>query len=258
MPADDTKSALSLGTSLASLAAGAVALDPLSTAAAIGDLVQSLQAYTSDRRARLLRRLLDEAYFANTSDEGAYAEFKAMFEGGESKSESSKAVFIDTVRAAETVVDEAVLPGLAMAMREYQREGRRPDGFFRGWTRTLMDLSGTEYAALHVLSRALAQRMQSKGYVLVRERAVRLHVDYIGPASAQPVPGKVVIASASKRSPGSLRVEVPDCHGLEAERIFHLFDANGLARFVASSERLAIEMPPATAERIARLLRCWS
>lgn len=242
----------------ASVAASVVARDPLSLVAGLSDFVQSVWHYNTTRQARLLQSLLEEAYLANSSDEGAYADLRGLLEGAADRSENAKVVFIDTVRAAESAVDEAVLPGLAMAMREYQREGRRPDGFFRGFTRTLMDLSRDEYLALQAICRGLATRLRGKRHHISQERFVRLHIDYSGPASAQPAPGKVIVTHTSEGMGDPLKVEVPDCPGLHAEHVLHLLEVNGLVRQATTKKQRAVDIGISTAEQMARLLRCWT
>jgi hypothetical protein len=228
-----------------SLAAGTAAGRSLEPASAVLEVVQVVREYWSGRQERLVRTLLQEAYLATSTDRGAFADFKGMFERGDLRSENAKNIFVQTVKTAEDVIDEAVLPALAMLMREYQRSGRPVDGFFRGLSRTLKDLAAEEYDTF----RAIACTAPRRGGV---NAAVRL--SQAGPSTAYALevtnPGITIM----DRLPVS-------CAAKHARHVFHLMQVNNLAERqtltgagISADEIQSIVVERSVAERIAALV----
>ena len=68
-----------------------------------------------------------------------------------------KRVVIESIRRVDESLDDAIIPSLGRLAREYLNEHLPPDGFFRGLSRMLSDLSGEEFRALQSLIRDIAQ-----------------------------------------------------------------------------------------------------
>lgn len=147
----DEPNAIGIAGSAAGAMAAAAAGDPVSASAGILEVVQRIGDFHRARQVRILKALLLETYGQTSADRGAFAEYAGLFDTGELRSDVAKEVFLQSVRAAEAAVEEAVYPALAMLMREYVREGKRADGFFRGISRTLQDVSADEYESLRAI-----------------------------------------------------------------------------------------------------------
>jgi hypothetical protein len=126
---------------------GVVGHDPAAVASGLYDFVERAASFLRQRQQRVVEKLLQDAYFANGSDAGAFAEFRGLFSGDTARSNIAKNIFLQSVRVAEAAVDEAVYPALALLMRQYVREGWPYDGFFRSCSRLLQELSAEEYAS---------------------------------------------------------------------------------------------------------------
>ncbi len=194
------------------LAAGLARGDALSIAAAASGAIDWLREHNLRRQERIVQKLLQDAYFQNSSDPGAYSEFKGLFEGGDLKSQNAKDVFLLTVRTAEATVDDAVLPALAMLMREYQREGKKADSFFRAVSRLLQDLSADEFASLRALTSGVVARRSDSAV-----RRMRL-------------PGTAITYEVEVTSPGTYATDRSkvECSPDHVAHLFHLLDVNGL------------------------------
>lgn len=244
--ADETSGAIGIAAGGATLAAGVVAKDPLTAGAGVLAIVQQLREFNGARQVRIVKELLETTYGQVSTDRGALAEYKGLLEGGDLKSEKAKAVFLQTVRAAEGSVDESVYPALAMLMREYVREGRSADGFFRGVSRTLQDLSADEYKGL---------------------RAIVLGVvEWPGPTSVvrrlRVIPTGYVVQVTDPGTSKARGAKDVACLQEHAAHIFHLLDVNDLAEWQTdliavgadSAETHAIAMHQDVAKRIATLI----
>lgn len=71
--------------------------------------------------------------------------------------EALKGVVIDAMRSLLLTVDSAVVPPIAALSAEYIKSGTRVDGFFRGLSRVLTDLTAEEFEELRMLLAGLAR-----------------------------------------------------------------------------------------------------
>lgn len=144
-------------------------------AAASFDIIERVRGLVEENSRRKVQELLDEAYFANAPDVGASAHLSAVLEDSK-----FRRVLVETVRAKLEALADEVTPALAMLMREYERTGKEPDWFFRGFCRVLQDLSPEEFfefrELLGALARALANDRESP-WLVVAANEMEARVD---------------------------------------------------------------------------------
>jgi hypothetical protein len=230
---------------VASLASAGASGDALGVGGGILEVVQIAKRFFRERQGRIVLRLLDEAYGATSSDPGAFAEFRALFTSGGLKSEHAQAVFIQSVRAAESAVDDAVLPVLAMLLREYQRAGMM-DWYFRSACRVFQDLSADELAELRARVCSLTEAIAGEGGV---------------------VHGVLVTAGREVRVDAEMESEAPGFakmyHSVRADfppptdatrRVLHLLTANGFGTLTPGEQGLRWQVDVELLKRLRQLL----
>lgn len=215
--------AAAVGATVAAVSSGEK-LAAASVGSALWDVVQRTGEFLRDRQQRLVCKLLEEAYFATSSDPGAFSDFSAMFTTGDLKSESGKNVFLQTVRAAEAAVDEAVLPSLSMLMRHYVRAGQRYDSFFRSWSRLLQELSADEHESLRRIVKGISESLGDKRRVYEHEKTLSIRGDYLRSAAQRKSgdEGGIIVGHGIDVTAKNLPRE-------HAVHLFHLLTVNGLA-----------------------------
>jgi hypothetical protein len=227
---------LGVAAATASLAGGAASGDLLSATAGFMEVVQHAADFLRRRQERIVRKLLEDAYFTSGSDSGAFSEFRALFTSGDLKSEDAKNVFVQTVRAAEAAVDEAVYPALAMLMRQYVREGRRYDGFFRSCSRLFQELSADEYASFAALIKRIAgARFDDAATVHVDTVVASAREEWTTVPEGAPTEGMYAILSSSSAFTSnsvtpSRSIAAVGCDPSHVERLSLLLDSGGLAQ----------------------------
>jgi hypothetical protein len=248
---------LGVGAAAGTTVAGIMSGDPLTATAGFLDLVQRAAEYYRARQERVVRRLLEEAYLANSSDSGAFSEFRALFASGDLKSESAKNVFLQTVRVAEAAVDEAVLPALAMLMRHYVHEGRRYDGFFRANSRLLQELSADEYASFAALVKGIAGARFDDGAAIQVDTVVASpREEWTTTPVGAPAEGEYVLLRSSTLG-DSRTVAAAGCDPAHLARLSQLLDNGGFAERYSKTRNtgMYLEIRAGVARRIAAFVR---
>jgi hypothetical protein len=234
----------------AALAKGAAATDPVTAvASALLSFIPSALSFAvpqvfERKKARALA-WWDEVVFANASDEGAAAEIKARLDNDPNAQDAIMAGLRDAMDA--TAIE--VLPALALLTREYARAGRKPDRFFRGLSRMLVDLVAEEYEPLCLLMQHTAVAPHSD------ERSqVELHINPVDPHA--PTMETTEVACWSKIAGYAwLPVTIP-----HAARLFEQLKMNGLAsdihvaRMDFPTRPFSMVIERAVAARIAQFL----
>jgi hypothetical protein len=67
--------------------------------------------------------------------------------------ESCKEAIFEAFKYLRDALDDSVVESIARLTAEYSRSDRKPDGFFRGLSRVLADLSGDEFLSVRMLFR---------------------------------------------------------------------------------------------------------
>lgn len=183
------------------------------------------------RRRSEVEKWWDDVTMENGSDEGAVAQLRAR-----SDDPAVQEVVAASLRALLDRVTPDVIPALGMLTREYLRERKDPDAFFRAMARVLSECTSGEY---EVLKRMAAAPARPHGR-LVRRIAFTL-VSREGGRRAVQVGG-------------DLQWQAFDCDPDQAEHLFRQLAANGLAdrtEPTRSTALVGVVMDARTLERIA-------
>jgi hypothetical protein len=232
------------------LAKGAAAADPTTAiASALLTFIPSALSFAVphvfERKKTRAQAWWDEVVFANASDEGAAAEVKARLNNDPNAQDAIMTGLRDAMDA--TAIE--VLPAIALLTREYARAGRKPDRFFRGLSRILVDLVAEEYEPLRLLMQHTATAPHSD------ERS-QVHLQLM-PADQRPPTMETTEVACFSQIAGFawLPVQIP-----HAARLFEQLKVNGLASdiqvigFDSPALPFSMVMERAVAARIARLL----
>jgi hypothetical protein len=200
-------------------AGGLACTDPVKLAVALPPAIKSARqlilaardAY-SQWQNRRVEQLLEEAYFENAPDETVAVVLATFLEDPR-----AQAVLIESIRAALESLSEAVLPALAVLMREYQRTGKEPDAYFRGVCRVLQELTADEYADLGRMFHEIVERVRSG---VGRREELLFRVVHDGGTH------KIVVeAGATLHPPGNVLFQSP-----HLRRLVRLLGGNELGR----------------------------
>jgi hypothetical protein len=143
------------------------------------------------------------------SDPGTVDRIRARLEEPEAQD-----TIVEGFREVLDAIAPEVLPGLATLTREYLRDGKRRDEFFRGVGRLLSDLAADEYESLRSLVRALAQH---QGPPLLHVRLT------------MPPGGSAEVLTFVSQAPGQEEQLVySGWSSPHARRLFHLLKLNAL------------------------------
>jgi len=220
-------------------AAGAAAAGPqaaIVAAAAKGApaLIDLYVGRWKDRRRSEVDEWWEEVLMESGSDEGAAAQIKAR-----SDEPAVEEVIVASLRALLDRVTPTVIPALGMLTREYLREAREPDAFFRAMARLLSDCTSGEYEVL----RRMAATPASPPGRLVRRITYTL-VNREGGRRAVQVGG-------------DLQWQAFECDPDHAEHLFRQLAANGLAdraEQTRSTALVGVEMDARVLARIGSIV----
>jgi len=220
-------------------AVGAASAGPVPAAlAAAGDagpaIVELFVSGWRGRRRREVSEWWDAVVMDNGSEQGAAAQIAARVEDP-----VAQEVIVGALRALLDRVAPVVVPALGMLTREYLREGKEPDAFFRGMARVLGDLTAAEYEVL----RNMAVRMRRHHMT----RRLSFHVVSL--------PGMLEGVQLAVDGPSVGRQF--DCAPGDAAQVFHLLSVNGLGNRTEetrSTRITGIEMTAAVGLRIASVI----
>lgn len=164
---------------------------------------------------------------------------------------------LEAMRGALESLSDEVIPALGGLIREYERQGLAPDGFFRGLCYVLKDLSGDEFRSFVAIIRCVANpALSERGVATVR--AVEANEPWAD-AEGAPMQGSfvMVVGTGFADNPPMRKLAVVGANPHDAPRLFHLLDREGLARKRAEGRSQDIrycEMDTALGRRIAALL----
>lgn len=170
-----------------------------------------------ERREREAQEWWDRVVMDNGTGVGAAAEIKAR-----ANEPAVQETIFSGFRLVLEKVSPAVIPALGLLTREYARQGRGPDWFFRSVGRVLSDVSSDEYADLRALTALIAQA--STGEVVL----------YQAPPDADGGPRVAIWHTitpprVSGLAPGQLETT--------ARRLFSVLKTSGLATEAPSGNR---------------------
>jgi hypothetical protein len=168
-----------------------------------------------ERKANETKQWWDWVTMVDAPDETVRAEIEAHLDNPDAQ----EAIYSSLKEVLDCTNSEVLKP-LAMLTREYVREDKAPDAFFRGVTRVLADLTRGELKALRLLVRLAADvekrldpGMLAVDLYLTRLEKSRDETEYVH--HREIAPPKLTLTP--------LRPSVPG-----AERLFHLLKSNGL------------------------------
>lgn len=208
----------------AALAASMTAADPrdaLARAAVAGSavtLLSTAKALWSDwmdaRQEQWLRHLIEKV---------SPDDLKDIVENQIKHDPRKKSAILESLRALSQALDDAVIPALAALTAEYIRDDKAADGFFRGITRLLSDISAEELDSLRSLVRALMDA-DYKG------PSLEVHYLPATPGYSGEAPDAVRLKLPGPSENGqpvyeALKARVP--HGM---RLFHLLKTYNIGR----------------------------
>jgi len=189
---------------------------------AAGALLEAFRAAIGDRRERRFRKLIDELGNAHSGED--VDRVLATIRERLADDHDLQEVILESLRALEEVIDDAVIPPLARLIADY--ETKKPDSFLRGMRRLLSDLSSEEYADLQQLLR-MVMGVRSR----VGEEETTL---YYGPDHEKPELGSILkctylLPPEEQKLRSLMRDWIPLGDVPHAFRLLHLLRVNGLA-----------------------------
>jgi len=225
---------LATGAAVAQVAPTFVAATAALFMTGVVGLMLKLEAEDRKRRAvRWSARMLDAA---SSPAAEAWEEFQRQ-----ASDPAAGAALTASLRAALDVVDEDLVDPIAALGRMYAAAGDRPDRFFRGCARMLMEMDGADLVAMRTAFE-LGSKVRARAPYAVGLRLITIHnpvglrVDAV--TSATPSPHE------QERSPA---MENP-------ERVVQFLGANHLGAETPVHGGVSVTVPMATAERLAIVL----
>lgn len=225
---------LATGAAVAQVAPAFVAATAALFMTGVVGLMLKLEA--EDRKHRAVRwsaRMLDAA---SSPAAEVWEEFQRQ-----ASDPAAGAALTASLRAALDVVDEELVDPIAALGRMYAAAGERPDRFFRGCARMLMEMDAADLVAMRIAF-ALGTKVRARAPHAVGLRLVTIH----GPVGLRvdAVTGTTPSPHEQERSP---QMENP-------ERVVRFLGANHLGAETPVYGGVSVTVTMATAERLAIVL----
>jgi hypothetical protein len=196
----------------------ALAFPPAALMHVAVDLFESILQHARERREREAQAWLAEVLWQSGDDAANAVEIEAKIRSSE---EAQDAILAELKRILEGV-DRRVHPALALLTRAVVQGRAKADAFFRGFSRTLADLSAEEYEILRDMIRLGLERVPTDPVLLM----LAVTRDPETGAEQWTVDAHEV-ETAVGAYPGER--SIIKGHSSVARRLFSLLEVNGLA-----------------------------
>ncbi len=173
------------------------------------------------------------------------------------KNEQVRDALLEAMRTALEAMADEVMPALGGLIREYEKESRRADGFFRGCCRLLQDLSAEEFASFVALINRI-DKAPWNDQSEARGSFAHSREEWASAAEGAPVNQPFLILSSSGLSEGGRSLAAVGSDPAHGSRLFHLLDRENFGHWHAEGRGGAnryLTMQVGTARRIARILK---
>ncbi len=174
------------------------------------------------RKERETRQWWDRVVNDNGSDTGAAAEIASR-----SEDPATQEVILAAFKVILEEVSPAVISAVAMLTREYARQGKSRDAFFRGASEVLADVSAEEYADLRALTKWISGA--GSGFLTV------VHYGGVVSAGGEALPdSREHLALHPLREQGPQVTTPPGFPIVNVRRLFQLLKTSGLGTEASS------------------------